>query len=72
MRQAFTGGADSNVDVFTAAAMLARDRALAAEALSVEYVPIQDFLNEATALLQDVRDQQGQAQEVKIPRFKLL
>lgn len=64
LRQAFTGGASSDVDVFTAAAMLAEGRSLAADALAVEFVPLGDFLNETGALLKDVAMQQAQVQQV--------
>ncbi|KAF8057922.1 SRC2 [Scenedesmus sp. PABB004] len=70
LRSAFTGGAADGVDVFAAAAALAADGALAAEALAVEYVPQAAFLAEGMELLQGAKEEMqalasavGQAQQ---------
>ncbi|WIA21341.1 hypothetical protein OEZ85_000568 [Tetradesmus obliquus] len=57
LRAAFTGGVAEDVDIFAAAAALASDKALAAEALSVEYVPQASFLSEGMELLQGAKDE---------------
>ncbi|KAF6254266.1 hypothetical protein COO60DRAFT_1542332 [Scenedesmus sp. NREL 46B-D3] len=57
LRSAFTGGVAEDVDIFAAAAALAADKALAAEALSVEYVPQASFLSEGMELLQQAKDE---------------
>lgn len=55
----FTGAA-ANVDIFAAAAALAADKALAAEALAVEFVPQALFLQEGMELLQQAKDEMQQ------------
>jgi hypothetical protein len=54
---AAAAGVAEDVDIFAAAAALAADKALAAEALSVEYVPQASFLSEGQELLQQAKDE---------------
>ncbi|KAI8475340.1 MAG: hypothetical protein J3K34DRAFT_61146 [Monoraphidium minutum] len=68
MRDAFTGGA-LPVDVFTAAAALAQDGPLAAEALSIEAVQPIAFLAEASELLEESKRQLRDGQEA-VSRFQ--
>lgn len=53
-------GAAANIDIFAAAAALAADKALAAEALAVEFVPQAMFLQEGMELLQQAKDEMQQ------------
>eukprot|EP00878_Enallax_costatus_P008521 GHUV01008909.1.p1 GENE.GHUV01008909.1~~GHUV01008909.1.p1 ORF type:complete len:420 (+),score=159.62 GHUV01008909.1:1558-2817(+) len=60
LRNAFTGGAAANIDIFAAAAALAEDKALAADALAVEFVPQVLFVQEGLELLQQAKDDMQQ------------
>lgn len=53
-------GANANIDIFAAAAALAEDKALAADALAVEFVPQALFLQEGMELLQQAKAEMQQ------------
>lgn len=57
---AIAAGAAANIDIFAAAAALAADKALAADALAVEFVPQVLFLQEGMELLQQAKDEMQQ------------
>eukprot|EP00877_Chromochloris_zofingiensis_P008024 jgi/Chrzof1/3475/Cz12g26270.t1_PAC[v5.2] len=64
MRDAFTGGASQQIDIFAAAAALAADGAKAAEALCVEAVSPVAFLAETAQLQAQAKLQQQELQQM--------